>query len=98
MAGWAVRGADATRWRIALAVIAPRMDRPATATRAGRKPAVKSAAAARLPFAVNTAVAIATPKAVPKRWRVLLTAEARPMSAGATALRTAAGATGSTID
>src|SRR5215469_9886780 len=91
---WAARTVGLT----ARAVRTPASDRAAAAWRAGRRPAVKLAGVAMWPLAVNTVVAIATPKALPKRCRVLLMPDALPRSAGGTALRTAAGATGRAME
>src|ERR1051326_3272421 len=79
------------------AASAPITASPATIVKDGRKPAMNAVGLARLPKAAKTEVATATPKAPPKRWRVLLTPDALPISARSTALNAAVGATGNTM-
>src|ERR1051326_6523347 len=79
------------------AASAPITASPATIVKDGRKPAMNAVGLARLPKAAKTEVATATPNAPPKRWRVLLTPEALPISARSTALNAAVGATGNTM-
>src|SRR5260370_39975461 len=96
----AVAGSAATarpRPPTASAARAPSSEIPAVAASAGRYPEVTLAADPRCPLAVNTAVTIATPNAAPNRCIVLLTPEARPISAGPTAFSVAVGAGGHTI-
>ncbi len=99
---WAVAAGTVADWPlrrpIAAAVTAPSSERPADNASAGRYPDATLAGLPRCPWAVNTAVAAATPKAPPNRWRVLFTPEARPMSAGGTAPSAAVAVAGSAIE
>jgi hypothetical protein len=72
----------------------PRTDRPADTSKAGRNPLSKLTAVPRCPLETNTAEATATATTPPKRWSMLNTPEAVPMSCGATAPITASGIVG----
>src|SRR5262249_53778088 len=78
----------------ARAASAPQTASAAATPRAGRKPSVKDAGVPSPPRAPNTAVPTAMPKTPPKRWSMLFTPEAVPISSGLTASRTAVGTVG----
>jgi hypothetical protein len=71
---------------------------PAGTSKAGRNPLSKLTAVPRCPLETNTAEATATATTPPKRWSMLSTPEAVPMSCGATAPITASGIVGMAME
>lgn len=76
---------------------APRASAAQT-TMATANPSTKDAVEPWLPAAVNTATRIATPKAPPSSWVMLLAPDALPSAFGSTAPRTAFCTTGIAIE